>query len=54
MVTPSKSYIFSCDEAIYGFIALEIDSTLVTSGRQAYIRNDGFPIDEFVRVVAIV
>jgi hypothetical protein len=39
---------------ICGLIALEIDSTLVTSGRQAYILNEVLPIDKFVHDLAIV
>jgi hypothetical protein len=31
-------------ESVYGFIALEIDSTLVASERQAYILNDVFSL----------
>jgi hypothetical protein len=42
------------NEAICDLIALEIDSTLVASGRQASSLNDVFPVDKFVHDVAIV
>jgi hypothetical protein len=42
------------NKVICGLIALEIDSTLVASGRQAHILNDVFPIYKFVYDVSIV